>query len=116
MDYVAVSIGEKWLDFFGEDNEKLQELRREKKIVWKMVIFDNNDFEAELAKKEPRLNQYRLIDKKQAPKEGNFNVFNDDYVILHSAAEPMIIEIKSKSLAKVFRNIFDLLWEQGRKL
>ncbi|OGD65750.1 hypothetical protein A2215_04670 [Candidatus Berkelbacteria bacterium RIFOXYA2_FULL_43_10] len=116
IDYVAGSIGEKWLEFLGNDDVALQELRRERKIVWKMVIFDKNDFETTLLKSEPKLNQCRLIDKKDASKDGNFNVFNDDCVVLHSAAEPMIIGIKSKSLAKVFRNIFDLLWEQGKRL
>ncbi len=116
-DYVAGSIGEKWLDFFGErDNKKLQKLRVERGLVWQMVIFDKNDFELELTQKYPELNKYRLVDKKSAPKEGNFNIFNDEWVILHSAVEPMIIEIRSKSLAKVFKNIFDLLWEMGREL
>lgn len=117
MDLVAGSIGDKWLDIFGkEGNNKLQKLRTQRKLHWKMVIFDENDFEVELAKKNPKLNKYRIIDKKNAPKEGNFNVFNDDYVILHSAVEPMIIEIKSKSMARVFTNIFDLLWERAKPL
>jgi len=116
INYVAGSIGDKWLDFMGDAEIKMQNIRRKKKIVWKLVVFDKNDFETNLIRKEPRLNQFRLIDKKEASKDGNFNVFNDEYVVLHSLIEPMIIEIKSKSLAKVFKNIFDLLWEQAKPL
>ena len=116
IDYVAGSIGEKWLEFMGSAETKMQNIRRKRKIVWKMVIFDKNDFEMNLMRNEPRLNQSRLIDKKEASKDGNFNVFNDEYVVLHSVIEPMIIEVKSKSLAKIFKNIFDLLWEQAKPL
>ena len=36
--------------------------------------------------------------------------------LLHSATEPMIIEVKNKTLVKVFQNNFDILWNIGKPL
>jgi len=47
---------------------------------------------------------------------GNFNVFNNDILILISATEPLIIEIRNETLVKTFKNIFDILWELGEKI
>jgi len=57
----------------------------------------------------------RLIDR-QVSKEGNFNIFEDESVVLHSATEPMTIEVKNQSLVRVFKNLFEILWESGKEL
>jgi len=114
-DYVAISIGDKWIEYLGKDVKKYMKIKTERQIKWKMIVFDLNLVEMEMVRKNPELNEYRLI-KRDFPREGNYNVFNDDTLILHSIVEPMIIEIKSKNLAKVFRSNFDLLWELGEKI
>lgn len=115
VDYVAGSIGEKWQELMGPDTEKFIETRIKRKIKWQMVIFDRDDLEFELLKKHPLLHEYRLINK-AISKKGNFNIFNDDTLVLHSTAEPMVIAIKNKNLVKVFRDLFDLLWETGTEI
>jgi len=66
-------------------------------------------------KENPEINDFRLIER-NVPKDGNFNVFGNESVILHSATEPMIIEVKNATLVKVFQNIFDILWSIGKKV
>ena len=115
-DYVAGSIGKKWFDFLGKDYEKFLALRVKRNIKWRMIVFEKEQIEEELLKKYPKLNEFRLVSQSKAPKDGNFNILGDESVILHSATEPMIIEIKNPTLVKVFRNIFDLLWSTGKPL
>jgi len=114
-DYVAGSIGERWQKMMGKQVQKFLDIRLKRKIKWKMVIFDRDDLELELLKKYPKLHEYRLIEK-NISKQGNFNIFNNDTLILHSATEPIIIEIKNAALVKVFRDLFDVLWDFGKKV
>lgn len=115
IDYVAGSIGKKWQEYMGKDMETFFKIRIEREIKWKMLIFDRDEVELELKKRYPRLHEYRLIER-NVSKDGNFNIFNNESVILHSATEPLIIEVKNPTLVKVFQNIFDLLWESGEKV
>lgn len=104
------------MDFLGPIADEYFKIARERKINWKMIIFDIDDAEQTFLKKYPEFKwEGRLIDR-EVPKEGNFNVFGDESVILHSATEPMIIEVKNESLVKVFKNMFDILWEMGKEI
>lgn len=113
--YIAGSISEKWNELLGKDLEEFSTARIKRKIKWKMIVFEENPSEFVLAKKNPELNEFRLV-KKDVNKFGNFNVFGKDSLILHSVAEPMVIEIKNKIFFLVFKNIFDILWESGKKI
>jgi len=114
-DYVAGSMGNAWYDVMGRDHKKYLDTRIKRKIKLKMIIFQKDDVEIEMLKKYPKLHEYRLVNKK-FEREGNFNVFENESVILQSITEPMVIEIKNKTLVRVFRNLFDILWEMGRKV
>ncbi len=118
IDYVAGSIGKKWFDFMGKDYDRLLKLRVERGIKWKMIVFGREEVEVDLLRKYPKINEFRIIERKNAGPnlEGNFNILGEESVVLHSATEPMIIEIKNPTLVKVFKNIFDLLWSIGQKL
>lgn len=114
IDYVSGSIGKKFQDYMGLLDKESTAIRVKRKIKWQMIIYEKDyDYELELLKKYPKLHEYRLIDKKMA-KNGNFNIFNEDTLVLHSAIEPLLIEIKNKSLAKIFKDTFDILWEIGK--
>jgi len=115
-DYVAGSIGEKWFEYMGEKKaEEFLKQRIKRKILWKMIVFEKSEAELELVRKYPKYNEYRLIEKGKNI-HGNFNVFDDKSVLLHSATEPLLIEIENETLVKVLKNIFDLLWDMGKKL
>jgi len=114
-DCVAGSIGEKWAEYMGTSAEKVIATRIKRKIKWQMIVFEKTASEMELLKKYPELHEFRLIDKK-SNLHGNFNILGAQSLILHSATEPMIIEIKNKTLVKVFQNIFEILWETGKSM
>ncbi len=114
-DYVAGSIGTLWHTYMGNDAEKLLKIRIKRKIKWKMILFAHDKPDLHLLKRYPRLHEYRLIEK-EVSRDGNFNVMGKETVLLHSATEPMIIEVKNKSLVNVFQQLFDILWESGHKI
>jgi len=114
-DYIAGSIGKNWQELMGKDTNRFIKYRIKRKIIWKMIVFDKDDLELDLLRMHPELHEYRLINRRVGHL-GNFNIFNDSSIILHSTVEPMVIEIKSKSLVGVFKNLFDILWETGTKL
>lgn len=114
IDYVAGSIGKKWAEYLGDDLENFLKTRIKRKIKWKIIVFEEETLEMDLWKKYPHLQEFRFLNRK-CEKYGNFNVFGEESLILHSVVEPMIIEIKNKTLVKVFKNLFDILWEAGTK-
>ena len=113
--YIAGSISSRWIELLGGELGEYSTTRIKRKIKWKMIVFEKNPTELALAKKYPKLNEFRLI-KKNANNYGNFNIYGEDTLVLHSSVEPLIIEIKNKTLLKVFKNIFDILWETGKKI
>lgn len=114
-DYIAGSIGDKYFEYFGDDFKKYEKIQAQRKIKWKSILFNRDAVDMDHLKKYPKLNEFRFIDRK-FERDGNFNILGDESVLLHSATEPMIIEIKNKTLVKVFRNLFDVLWEIGEEV
>lgn len=116
-DYVAGSIGSKWATFMGEKRmQQYFDTAKRRKISWQLIVFDKQDYDQHFLKNYPGFHwDARLIDK-PVSKDGNFNILGDDILVLHSTAEPMVIEIKNESLVRVFRNIFDVLWDSGKKI
>ena len=115
VDYVAGSIDSKWQEHMGRLAGKFVEAQQKNNIKWKMIVFGRNDLELKLLKKNPKLYEYRLV-AKNVEGLGNFNIFGEEILLLHSTTEPMVIEIKNKNLVKVLKNIFDILWEIGDKI
>jgi sugar-specific transcriptional regulator TrmB len=115
IDYIAGSIGNKYFEYLGKDFIKYEKIQVQKKIKWKSILFNRDAADIKHLKKYPKLNEFRIIDRK-FEKQGNFNVLGNESVLLHSATEPMIIEIKNKTLVKVFRNLFDILWDIGEEI
>lgn len=116
VDYIAGVIGALWEDHMGASAKQYFKIAQKRNIKMKMIVFDQNDYEQTFSNNYPGFPwECRLIDK-NVSKEGNFNIFGEESVILHSATEPMIIEVKNQSLVKVFQNLFDILWESGKKI
>lgn len=115
IDYVSGSIANRWKEIMGDDIKKVIKIIIKRKIKWQMIVFDKNDIGSELLENHPELCDYRVIES-PFTKEGNYNIFNDDTLILHSITEPTIIEIKNKSLVKVFKHNFDILWKFGKRI
>ncbi|MEI6498753.1 MAG: helix-turn-helix domain-containing protein [bacterium] len=114
-DFVVGTILGKWREYMGPDLEMYMQKRLERKIIWQTIVFDEAEIDHKLRKQYPDLHRFKIIPKSFS-KEGNFNIFGKESVILHSISEPMIIEIKSKSYVNIFKNIFDILWEMGKDI
>lgn len=116
-DYVAGSIGSLWLKYMGKAGaDQYFKIASQRKITWKLIVFDKADYDEVFLKDYPDFGWKAHWINKPAVKEGNFNIFGKDTLILHSATEPMIIEIRNESLVRVFQNLFDILWDTGKKL
>lgn len=114
-DFVAGSITPRWQQYMGTKMDEYIRTRIKRKIKWKMIVYDKKGVDTELLKKYPSLHEYRLIPRQTLP-DGNFNIWGNDMLLLHSAVEPLLIEIRNTALVSVFRNIFDILWEAGRPI
>jgi len=113
-DYVAGSITEKWQEMMGKDMQRYIDIHIQRRIKWKMIVFEREQLEFQLRDKYPELHEYRYINR-QFAKDGNFNVLGTESILLHTTVEPMIIEVKSPTLVSVFQNLFDILWEMGEE-
>lgn len=115
-DYIAGSIGSYWQELLGiRTIEKILQIQVERKIKWKALMFSKDPIEMEWFQRSPELYECRLINK-NGPAEGNYNITSEGTVLLHSATEPMIIEIKNPTLFRVFQNIFDTMWDIAKPL
>ncbi|NCO44127.1 hypothetical protein GW889_01200 [Candidatus Berkelbacteria bacterium] len=114
-DLVAGTIGPKWHEHITPYyTKKIDAIRKRRKIKWKMIVFNEEDIQQDLARFDRTINEYRLI-KRPHSYPGNFNVMAD-CVLLHSADRPLLIEVKDKLLIQVFTNIFEVLWETGKDI
>ena len=116
IDYVAGSVGGRWLEHMGSSVKQYFQIAQQRKIGWKLIVFDRDDGDHSFLSAYPDFRwEARFIDR-NVSKEGNFNVWGDDTLVLHSVTEPMIIEIKNPSLVKVFKQLFGYMWDNGKKL
>lgn len=112
---VVGSSGDRWFEAMGKYYKQYEEERARKNISWRMIMYEESPLDADLRKRLPALNEYRLIPKNyQNP--ANYYVIDDVVVIQifgEPGDEPSIIEIKNAHVAKSYQNFFDLLWERG---
>jgi sugar-specific transcriptional regulator TrmB len=112
-DHVAGSIGVQWYELMGADLDTYFRIALKRKISWKMIVFDLEDYEQGLTEKYPGFQfECRLI-QRATLKEGNFNILGTESIVLNSVTDPLMIEVRNPSLVRIFQNIFDILWEQG---
>ena len=115
---VVCSAGDRWYESMGEFYEAYEKERIEKKIAWRMIMYQEAPRDKDMRLRHPRLNVYRLIPK-HMENPANYYVIEDVVVIQifgKPGDAPAIIEIKNSNVAKSYMNYFDLLWEQGRPI
>lgn len=111
--YIAGSIGDRWFELMKPDTERYLLRRLQKKLIWKMIVYNRDEIDMGLLKKYPKLHEYRLIDRPNLVRRGNFNIIGDQSVVLHSADELLLVEVRSEAIVAVFKDLFDLLWDLG---
>lgn len=115
VNYVAGSIGDAWPELLGPQAEVYIKRHLQRKIVWQMIIYSRDQVDEQLLKKYPKYHHYRYL-KRRMSHLGNFNLMGQDTLVLHATQGPLVIEIKSRALYTVFKDIFDLMWDLGQEL
>ncbi len=112
---VVGSSGDRWFKAMGPYYQQYEKLRIEKKISWKMIMYDESPRDRDIRLRHPTLNTYRILPK-HLENPANYYVI-DDVVVIQifglPGDEPAIIEIKNAHIAKSYQNYFNLLWEQS---
>ncbi|MEI8223908.1 MAG: ATP-binding cassette domain-containing protein [bacterium] len=111
--HVAGAVGNSWYIPMGDFYEKYEHLRHQKKIIWKMVTYEQGVIDKRLLKEFPEYNQYRQMPRAlQNP--ANYNVFGDTVITQIFENEPTIIQIRSQHVANAYLRFFEELWELSK--
>jgi hypothetical protein len=98
----------------GTHFKRSEKIRLKKKIVYKMVIYRKDEFDAAMVKGR-KYYDVRIIENNFSI-PGNVMIW-DDNIAIHTYEEPIsVIQIKSRPLAKVFMNYFNIMWGIGKDL
>jgi polar amino acid transport system ATP-binding protein len=110
--YVAGAVGDTWYDRMGEFYPTYESLRIKRKIIWKMVTYDQGETDRRLAREHPKLNQFRSMPRNiQNP--ANYIVVGDTVITQIFENEPTIIQVKNQFIADAYMRFFEELWEAG---
>lgn len=110
--HVAGAVGDTWYVPMGDFYQLYEDLRIKKRIIWKMVTYDQGDKDRELQQKFPSLNIFRKMPRTiQNP--ANYNVFGDTVITQIFEGDPTIIQIKNQHIADAYLRFFEELWERG---
>lgn len=111
--FVAGAVGDAWYVPMGEFYLHYEETRIKKRIIWKMVTYDQGENDRRLSNNFPELNQFRSMPRTiQNP--ANYNVFGDTVITQIFEKEPTIIQIKNQSIADAYMRFFEELWDASK--
>jgi polar amino acid transport system ATP-binding protein len=111
--HVAGAVGDEWVKPMADLYTHYEELRIQKKIIWKMVTYEQGEVDVRLQKEHPELNQFRKMPR-QIQNPANYNVFLDTVITQIFEDEPTIIQVKNKSIAEAYLRFFEELWESAK--
>jgi polar amino acid transport system ATP-binding protein len=111
--YVAGAVGDTWYEQMGEFYGAYEKLRIKKRVIWKMVTYDQGETDRRLAREYPNLNQFRSMPRNiQNP--ANYIVIGDTVITQVFENEPTIIQIKNQHIADAYMRFFEELWITGK--
>ena len=109
------SSGDRWFESMDNYYNQYEKLRFQKRICWKMIMYNESPLDKDVRLRNPELNQYRLLPK-NVENPANYYVTGDTVVIQifgKPSDEPVIIEIQNENVAKSYLNYFNIIWEQS---
>lgn len=112
---VLGSIGDKWFEYMGQEKYKQYiKLQNKKKIKWEMVTYIDSKRDKQFIKDYPDLCEIKLLPQKYN-NPASIYIYNDT-ISINIFTEPFsVIEIKNNSVAEVYKNYFNILWNQEVK-
>jgi ABC-type polar amino acid transport system ATPase subunit len=113
--YVAGAVGDSWYKPMGDYYKQYEELRLNKKIVWKMLLYETSKIDIRLHNEFPKLNDFRILPT-AVENPANYNIMDDTVILQTFGKMPSIIEIKNKAIAQSYMNYFNDLWKLSKPL
>ncbi len=107
--HVAGAVGDRWYAPMGDFYDVYESLRIQKKITWKMTLYEFSERDKALLKRFPTLNEFRLMPR-ALRNPANYNVMEDSVIIQIFGDIPTILEIKDKAVAEAYMKFFEELW------
>lgn len=118
---IEVSIlgvdSKRFFEIFPQDDipyQRLEQLRLEKKMRWRVLLFGERQEEVLLNKKR-LLVEMRLI-KEAVQSPIDMMVWGDRVGLLFYGTEPYVMDIAGIETVNGFREYFEVLWRQGEKI
>jgi hypothetical protein len=107
--HVAGAVGDRWFEPMGEFAQAYTALRTEKKIVWKMAVYELGEKDKELLREHPDTNDFRLLPR-TLENPANYNVMGDTVIIQIFGEKPTIMEIQDASVAEAYLKFWEEMW------
>lgn len=111
--YVIGAGGPKWRDVFGNQLNKYENMRYAKKLLRKMLVYEN------LRGKLDKIYGREYEEIRYLPDEFDnpigTTVYGQKTLILVYSDPPMVIEIINKEVRENILNYFNLLWKIAKK-
>lgn len=108
--------GENFYNAMGKELKRYEKIRVEKNVMVKII---GNDIQREEIYYDERTRKRKLSEIKYLPE--NFStpmgtvIFDDKVLLQIYSNPPSVVEIKSKEVAKSYRNYFGMLWKMAKK-
>lgn len=107
--HVAGAVGDRWFEPMGAFAQAYTALRTEKKIVWKMAVYELGEKDKELLHEHPDTNDFRLLPR-TLENPANYNVMGDTVIIQIFGEKPTIMEIQDASVAEAYLKFWEEMW------
>lgn len=105
-----------WSEYESENEEYIQK-RVKRKIKIKVLFSDKNAHRKRFKSSKKELRDVRFLPDKSFNPQTEQQLINDYVVfVAYSESEPFATVIKSKTIARLEKEKFDLLWERARPL
>jgi sugar-specific transcriptional regulator TrmB len=108
---------DRYFDIFDQDDvpyQRMEKVRLDKKITWKLLLFGNKS--SEIKQNKGRQNvELRLVEEAvQSPID--IMVWRESVGLLFYGDEPYILDITGSETVRGFNEYFNVLWKQGREV
>lgn len=107
-------VGEDWAELMGPKYKRVEKIRLQKKVIYKMIIYKHSDLDADMMRNN-KFYDVRIIEKDFSTPANV--MFWEDNVALQTYEEPIsVVQIKNKALNEAYRNYFNIMWDAGKDL
>jgi sugar-specific transcriptional regulator TrmB len=114
--YILGVNSERYFEIFDKEGYAfriMEEMRVEKKVIWKLLLFGPKEEEIRLNRGRPHVELRLLPDAIKAPND--IMIWHNRVGMLFYGEEPYVIDIMGPTVVEGFREYFNVFWKQGEK-